>query len=87
MGGCFSVNVGNLKLDRSENVSNILLYLEKTETEEHVITNLKLNALTLFAEAEQHFTFWYATCVVQVSWPGLALTRPLVLSDDPLPWK
>lgn len=87
MGGCFSVNVGNLKPDWSENVSNILLYSEKPETEENVINTLKLNALTVFAEEEQHFTFWYATCVVQVSWPGLAFTRPLVLSDDPLPWK
>lgn len=87
MGGCFSVNEGNLKLDRSENVSNILLYSEKTETEEDVINTLKLNALIVFAEVEQHLTFWYAKCVVQVSWPGLAFTRPLVLSDDPLPWK
>lgn len=46
LGGCFSVNVGNLKLDRSENISNILLYSEKTETEEDVINTLKLNALT-----------------------------------------
>lgn len=79
------MNVGNLKLDGSENVSNILLYSEKTE--EHVINTLKLNALTVFAKVGKHFTFWYATCVVQVSWPGFAFTRPLVLSDDPLPWK
>lgn len=84
-----SVDVRNLELHRREDVSDVLLRLDASTNDRNVMLLPQSGSTRwcFLVEARRCVTFWYATCVVQVSWPGLALTRPLVLSEEPLPWK